>query len=186
MNILAFLEARITEDEAAAKAATQGEWEWEGDNFEDQPHRCPHRTEWADHGPDLVTTRKQPPHADGSTSPAEYIITSYGYDASGLHVKTADAEHITRYNPTRVLAECAAKRAIIKTAQARHYVNHDDSWYTCPAAKLGVDTNNPDALMSDAQGKCTCGYDGTTPTLRHLATIYDNHPDYRQEWRPTH
>lgn len=64
--------------------ATPAPWVWTGDSFDDvEPEVCPHGTEWTDHGPDL-----------GSTLNDESIITSHGYDASGLSIKTADAEFI--------------------------------------------------------------------------------------------
>jgi len=62
---------------------TPGPWTWEGDSPSDvRPHVCPHSTEWTDHGPDLWG-------GDG-----EPVITSYGYDASGLNVKQDDARLI--------------------------------------------------------------------------------------------
>jgi len=103
MTITEFLEARIAEDEAAAKAATPGPWEWE-----------PETDGWGDCGPDLVTVAKLPPYPDGSQSPVETVIGSWGHDANGITVEPADAQHIARHDPARVLAECAAKRAIIE------------------------------------------------------------------------
>lgn len=59
---------------------------------------------------------------------------------------------------TRVLAECAAKRAIVE--------RHDsDAWdFACEAEGRG--RPNPDACQD----------------LRALAAIYADHPDYRDEW----
>lgn len=79
---------------AALEGVTEGPWTWDGDTFSDAPeHKCPHGTHWTDHGPNLVRGNE-----DGSTfddwSPDAMVITSNGYDASGLEVKTADAEFI--------------------------------------------------------------------------------------------
>ncbi|MEW2483611.1 hypothetical protein AB0876_28895 [Mycobacterium sp. NPDC049093] len=63
---------------------TGGPWTWDGDEFSDAAERkCPHGTQWTDHGPDLM-------------SGDDEVITSSGYDASDLHVNTADAEFIAQ------------------------------------------------------------------------------------------
>ena len=85
----------IARAERVQDGATEGPWTWDGDTFSDAPeHKCPHGTQWCDHGPDLV--RGNP---DGSTfkefDADNLVITSNGYDASSLEVKTADAEFIT-------------------------------------------------------------------------------------------
>lgn len=61
---------------------TPGPWRWRGDSFSDEPHRCPHPTEWCDHGPNLMGAK------DAT------VIVSYGYDSSGLDVSSADARLI--------------------------------------------------------------------------------------------
>lgn len=65
-------------------------------------------------------------------------------------------------NPTRVLAECEAKRQIAE-------------WHT------GVhDCNGVDWEANDMGGEGWIG----CPTLRLLAVPYADHPDYRSEWKP--
>ena len=59
--------------------------------------------------------------------------------------------------PSRVLAECAAKRAIISDHQQ---VDVPFFWPVC----VGCERQMPCA------------------TLRHLAAVYKDHPDYREEW----
>jgi len=74
--------------------------------------------------------------------------------------------HADQWHPHRVLAECAAKRAIIQ--------EH-------PMMPAG-------ALMTERH---CAGYEEEAisrdwwpcPTLRALAIPYAEHPDYRQEWR---
>jgi hypothetical protein len=77
------------------------------------------------------------------------------------------AEHVREYgdtggifSPERVLAECEAKRTILAL--------HEYEW-------MGPD---------DAAGKgCAHDYeDWPCPTLRSIAAVYKDHPDYRQEW----
>lgn len=65
--------------------------------------------------------------------------------------REGDISHRDRWNLTRVLAECEAKRRIVW------------QWQRSP------------------------GYDdgqGLWDALRHLATVWAEHADYRKEWRP--
>lgn len=61
--------------------------------------------------------------------------------------------------PARVLADVAAKRAIV------------DEW-----ARLVFDDREPPWGTGWREG---LGF-----ALRHLAAVYSEHPDYRQEWAP--
>jgi hypothetical protein len=63
-----------------------------------------------------------------------------------------DAGFMQRFTPSRVLAECEAKRQIIE----RH---------------SGCD----DVSYGDAS---------TCPDMRDLVSVYADHPDFREEWRP--
>ncbi|GAA2008246.1 DUF6221 family protein [Nocardioides kribbensis] len=65
-------------------------------------------------------------------------------------------EHIARHDPARVLAEVAAKRAIVEGA-----VNY--------SPELEHGDNGEWALEM---------------TLQALASVYVDHPDYRDEWKP--
>jgi hypothetical protein len=75
------------------------------------------------------------------------------------------ADHIARHDPARVLAECEAKRRIVERdgkyliEQWRRYSDEHhktfDEWFTKPY--------------------------GTT--LRDLASVYADHPDYDEAWR---
>lgn len=60
------------------------------------------------------------------------------------------------YSPPRVLAECAAKRAIVAAAEEM--------------------TGPPPMAYAD--------YVRAVRILRALATVHADHPDYRQEWKP--
>ena len=66
---------RLDEIEARANAATEGPWEWEGEA----------KTEWEEGANSLVPSRR----------PDDPVLYGYGYDASGIEVKSpADAEFI--------------------------------------------------------------------------------------------
>ena len=67
-------------------------------------------------------------------------------------------EHVCRWDPARVLAECAAKRAIVE--------EH---------GPVGVDCRS--CGVADEHG-----VDYPCPTLRILAAVYAEHPDYQEVW----
>jgi hypothetical protein len=62
--------------------------------------------------------------------------------------------HIARHDPARVLADVAAKRRIM--------LEHSPS----------------------SQGICECSAPWPCPTLRALAAVYADHPDYDPAWQP--
>lgn len=68
-----------------------------------------------------------------------------------------EAAHIAQWQPARVLAECAAKRAMI---------NYHDM--------LCEQGQQHDVFASHAVGMRIA--------FKHLAAVYADHPDYRQEW----
>jgi hypothetical protein len=140
MELAEWLLARIAEDEATARSAQFNNGKW-------------HRTgEFArptsvvrEFGPDVV------PERPGSLA----------WDDNG---------HIARWDPARVLAECEAKRRIIR----QHGSETEDVGWTetrtiCATCRYD---NGLDA------------YDYPCPTLIALAAVYADHPDFRDEWRP--
>ena len=85
---------RLDEIEARANAATPGPWEWEGEA----------KAEWEEGANSLVPSRR----------PDDPVLYGYGYDASGIEVKTpADAEFIA-HSRTDVPDMAAALRAVLK------------------------------------------------------------------------
>lgn len=117
MNITQFLKARIAEDEETAAALLRdltGQIEDEYAGVVDEK---------------------------GPMTPARLLSAQMWahYDGQSKRHSFAKGQQIAALaNPARVLAECAAKRAIIRYS--------------------------PDE------------------TLRHLASVYKDHPDYQQEW----
>ena len=85
---------RLNEIEARANAATEGPWEWEGEA----------KAEWEIGANSLVPSRR----------PDDPVLYGYGYDASGIEVKTpADAEFIAHAR-TDVPDMAAALRAVLE------------------------------------------------------------------------
>jgi hypothetical protein len=85
--------------------------------------------------------------------------------------RKADARHIARHDPARVLREVEAKRAIL----AEH-----------PQVRCGGRTTRRDDVgcqnCHDDDG--AQWYPGYCATVRAFATVWSDHPDYRPEWKP--
>ena len=74
--------------------------------------------------------------------------------------------------PARVLREVAAKRAILAEHSPTSYPYDDEVGdESCTGCGLGGDEEYRETI-------------NTCPTLRALASVYSDHPDYREEWRP--
>ena len=115
----------------------------------------------------VLLTQPQPVHAQQRGG--EMNITEF------LEARIAEDEQRANYygplamGTTRVLAECAAKRAII----AEHAIDLDmrdpycdtcAEWWKCEVGE------GPPMV------KYPC------PTIRALTAVYKDHPDYQQEW----
>jgi len=146
MTITEFLEARIAEDEAVANDATGARWVV------------------------LPGVNASLVNIDATQVRDEkWKYGRFGHIATTSH-DAAYAEHIARHDPARVLAECAAKRAIIEL----HGPVRDDGWKSGEAN---------DYLWC---GMCGSIDDSPEPypcaTIKALAAVYKDHPDYREEW----
>ncbi|BDQ19744.1 DUF6221 family protein [Rhodococcus qingshengii] len=76
-----------------------------------------------------------------------------------------DANHIARHDPARVLREVAAKRAVItQSREANEYYAHMSG--NGRIASMAAGNVNACAAM-----------------LKALASVYDDHPDFSEEWR---
>jgi len=126
MNITEFLEARITEDEAALERTGP----------------FPHST----HSADVVGTyRPDCPDCLGVPSRA------------------------------RVLAECAAKRAILQLHEQYEVFDLNPDGYCRECTDSGWD-----GFLDGASA-----VDFPCPTVKAIATVYAGHPDYEPTWTPT-
>ena len=97
-DLVAFLRARLDEDEAAAMAATPGSWRYDP------------KKEWRN--PERPFTDGQEAVFAGPPDGAAITICSTG--PSNDPPSMADARHIARWDPARVLAEVAAKQQLIE------------------------------------------------------------------------
>jgi hypothetical protein len=104
MTLAEFLLARITEDEAGARAATQGTW---------------NVFPWHVPSPRYTTYMLS---ADDDNEPiADFRPDPWEHKDGDQPVFAANAYHGARWQPRRVLAECEAKRLIVEFC-----VDHDN------------------------------------------------------------
>lgn len=97
---------------------------------------------------------------DGRTEHAD-VQGKTGYQVTGNGALTSpSATHIARHDPARVLREIAAKRAILATYTAVAYMDIADL--------------EPEFAYGRAVG--------LGEAVRHLATIWSDHPDYQARW----
>jgi len=99
-DLIAFLNARLAEDEAAANAATPGPWAWEPTGDKD--------SSWAvglvqdEDGSDL----------SGRLEPGQGVVIDGVCESINGHIP--DADHIARHDPARALREVAFKRDMVR------------------------------------------------------------------------
>lgn len=153
-----FLLARVAKEKAMALAATQGTTlyhRWAAEPNERLMKGCMCLSCWEPTGSWDVLPIDGPDCADHDC----YHTMTIGQ---------ADAEHIAHWDPTRVLADCEAKRRIVALhapARTARAVAEGRDYKSCPVCDPfpPVDDPNP----------------GPCETLRLLALPYTDHPDYR-------
>ncbi|MBF6277043.1 DUF6221 family protein [Nocardia nova] len=160
MSIVDFIRARLDEDEQTARAATQGEWEWDDDGAGlgvlTEWRTCPHHCKV---DPDAKHSRGisgQPGHEHRYMENA--VVDAHGYDDPWLEVSEQDAAHIARFQPKRVLRQCAGLRRVFSEELDSH-VHLEGAGQTIDHEEANEST-----------------------IFRGLASVWSDHPDYRPEW----
>jgi hypothetical protein len=94
-------------------------------------------------------------------------------------------EQIMRWDPARVLAECAAKRRIVEIHAVEHlekvvydysagkYLDARVPWDVCSIC-IDLDYTDDEGAVAPLDYPC--------PTIGALAAVYAEHADYRPEW----
>ena len=155
-----FLLARIAEDEAVARACDVPHWRpgdgdvsegglygLEGDGSDDQKG-------WAIAWFELGETN--PPRADGRPGISGANWQRHAHENS---------VHTARHDPARVLAECEAKRAVIKAAWSDHCLIEGEWGGGQSQGAMSAKNDNPAVVEA-------------------LASVYADHPDFQEAWRP--
>lgn len=143
-TVVDFLTARIAGDEATAEAAQGADW-IEGYERAGEPGR------YRGIKAHLVAL------------PPEESVHSQSWDVGttvAALANAADARHVARWSPSRVLAECAAKRAIIETIR------------TLDAGTARLSPPYVAALRCQLM----------MTVIMPLASVYADHPDFDPAW----
>jgi len=149
-RLVAFVRARLDEDEAAAMAATGTAWAWEATGDKDSSWAVGHVE-----GEDGRPLSGEIGHGQG------VVIDGVCESING---NLADAAHIARHNPARVLREVEAKR--------RHLENYRRAAWATQTAP--ADEHNSLAGYRDAAWGAVLAD----------AAVWSTHPDYWPEWKP--
>lgn len=147
MTLTEFLLARIAEDEADARTAVgiaPGDDRTPSDWWVKEEHSMVYAGHWV---PVVETAERSIPNGEG-----DGVITWR---------VPATLDHIARHDPARVLAECEAKRRIVKEIEALR------GQRLAPPGSASL-------IMDYSLDRA----------LRHLALPYADHPDYDDAWRP--
>lgn len=156
-DLVAFLRARLDEDERIARATL---WDDDGSLGSNHWHAF-------DRGPHDGWTQARWVVIDGAD---EGVVISRPQAADDEAV----IRHIARHDPARVLREIEAKRQLVKlhgraTLRAGGGAQYFDTTIVCR-------TCEPSYQFPEMSWPCS--------TLRLLALPYADHPDYRESWRP--
>ncbi len=151
-SILAFLEARLADDEALALAAQDV----------DPPSK------WRTGSSETWTAGRGPAMHPLVTMGPFYCYADTSEEARQLDVIAA---HIAAQNPTRVLAEVQAKRAII---EAHPLTAKVERWNRQPPFPYGCETCMENDGVYYGGGPCE--------TLLALTLPFRDHPDFDPAW----
>lgn len=141
-DLIAFVKARLDEDETIAREAASVA------------------------GPDWTWKTLVP---EGYDEPTDYITSvagSFLMDTMGSI--QAESPHVARHDPVRVLREVEAKRAIVDEV-LKYEATIDGEW-GCGHTEEQIAAGGCPEIQVPA-------------SLRSLAAVWSDHPDYRAEWR---
>lgn len=155
-TLVEFLLARIAEDEEAAHTASPG-GRWQ------------------------VQRRGIDGHALVSLDEHAYELPDYPAcvmddESGGIGPGVPTMRYIARWGPSRVLAECEAKRRIVE--QYAEYLSTVRAYRSPRWSDAMNEQDKQNARQAEARHRVA------EDMARLLALPYASHPDYRQEWRP--
>ena len=159
-DLTAFLLARIAEDEAVARACAEA---------------FPSPWDVVDRGHSATVK---------ADAPNFWVVSAIDQEQEtpgrwpGEHL-----EHIALHDPARVLAQCAAYKAIVEAVGKWKHEVVEDCWYTCAAAT--EERDGGECCDDNRRGTgCDCGLEfRARAILAPLASIWGDHPAYDTDWR---
>lgn len=173
MTLAEFILARIEDDEdVARRAAYPPDGHYPEMILAGQILGPPVTGEWAWYGncEETHTVRR---YDDGGA-----IVAEIPPDPGGVV-----ARFVTRFDPARVLAECAALRAVVARYEQAERLRQANAEKHAEVSRGGLD--NQEQIMAlrvhgyELQGRL----DGLLYAVTTLATIWSDHEDYRpEEW----
>lgn len=157
-DILAFINARLDEDEAVAKALVVPAHD------KHMPH--PELSEWSYDGDEVFYTPT--PEMLEQKYYSRWNVTQ---DGEGLlpSVDEDEGAHIARHDPARVLRQVAALRVVVEHS-LQSMATVDGEWGCCHSAE------------EIAKGNCLYEKPDKDEGIRAIASIWSGHETYRQEW----
>ncbi len=113
------------------------------------------------------------------------IIDEDGGTLRAQQIFPAEADHVIRHDPARVLRDIDAKRRLLAEVLSEpHFMSVDDHWNTCPAI---VDEDGVPVCLDEsrAPGPCDCGRDARVARrLRLFVLPFADRPGFQEAWRP--
>lgn len=193
-DLVAFLRARLDEDQAWADACQGHHWQWVQSQTDEVATPDP-----------MLDEHLEAPDQYGESSSSHLSLRSVEEEMSkptprpyGLppfpgqmlpkswpiyhceEVNAAAAGHIIRHDPARVLREVEVKRMLIDEliegvdeAFGEGSIDHNLR-YRGPSTSTDEETGELEEIPEW----------NVTRQLRLFALLYDAHPDYREEWKP--
>lgn len=167
-DLVAFLRARLDEDEQVANAAigtaflTTGIW------------RCP--GPYSPHLP--LNSHEEGTHGEIQSDLREGIATDILYE---------QAIHIARWDPARALAEVKTKRLILNRHKLVNFTNADLGIHNadvCWVCHVRLDIYALQENKWENRRLPLVQEDYPCLTVRLLTVPYTDHPDYNPAWRP--
>lgn len=157
-DLAAFIEARLADDERIANEATMAGQIWS-----------------------QADPERYPGHIEDS---AGVVVYDEG-------APTGDqAAHIARHDPLRVLREVEAKRAILaehepawQAVEWPHDQNGKGDAPVCPRCQ-NAEHDTPEDPGVLPEGFVTSYVLAPCPTLLAILSVWSDHPDYDQGWKP--
>lgn len=155
MDIREFIAARLGEYEATARAAAEAD-------------PAPWTAETTDELGSSRGTRYRDDHGFGVVIAADDVPLWDTEGSSALCMTAPTARHVAAHDPARVLADVAAKRQILDA-------------YDRTVARFGDVLNSPADTDTDASAFSARAH--MHLTLRLLAAIDEDHPDFNPAWK---